>query len=363
MSQRGESGVGYKTGVNPTLPLYAGFWRRAGAALFDMLLLTLPNLAFRWLHGGDVDLWIDIALWTVVDGAYFAGFHASGWQATPGKRAFGIKVTDLRGARISFLRAVGRYLGTWLSALLLGVGYLMVAWTAQKQALHDKLAGTVVVNAGAVAQDITAGNGVMPLSTRTILAIVLLAVLMAGVSVASFHMNDKMTGGQPVKTVTPLAEERLSYGIYTFAFLTGERRLVAEGSRVYRHTEVLETHYPGGDTPFTRKVLPVAEGFELEAMIVPEARVEGFGLSIARDGGGFSWEWFTRESEDVFCKLQGPGRVRVRFAKVGDREQLAEVVFLDDITMRLDRYWLVPFREGRSDHLIVKKGSVLWLGD
>ena len=66
-------------------------------------------------------------------------------RATWGKRALGIMVTDLDGGRISFWRALGRNLGKLISALLLCFGYLMAAFTRRKQALHDMMAGTLVV--------------------------------------------------------------------------------------------------------------------------------------------------------------------------------------------------------------------------
>ena len=60
--------------------------------------------------------------------------------------ALGIKVTDLDGNRISFGRATGRHFAKWLSALILGIGYIMVAFTAKKQGLHDQVASCLVVN-------------------------------------------------------------------------------------------------------------------------------------------------------------------------------------------------------------------------
>ena len=77
--------------------------------------------------------------------AYFAGLHASKWQGTIGKKILGLKVTDLKGNRISFWRAFGRYLAmSFLSGILL-IGYIMAAFTEKKQGLHDLIAGTLVV--------------------------------------------------------------------------------------------------------------------------------------------------------------------------------------------------------------------------
>jgi uncharacterized RDD family membrane protein YckC len=63
-----------------------------------------------------------------------------------GKLALGIRVTDLHGKRISFLRALGRYPAKFLSSMILFIGFLMVAWTEHKQALHDMICGTLVLN-------------------------------------------------------------------------------------------------------------------------------------------------------------------------------------------------------------------------
>ena len=59
--------------------------------------------------------------------------------------ALGLIVTDEHGERLSFGRASGRHFANLLNSLTLGIGYLMVIWTSRKQALHDKVAGTLVV--------------------------------------------------------------------------------------------------------------------------------------------------------------------------------------------------------------------------
>jgi uncharacterized RDD family membrane protein YckC len=56
-----------------------------------------------------------------------------------------IVVTDLQGSRISFARATGRHFAKYLSAFLLGIGFLMAAFTSKKQALHDIIAETTVL--------------------------------------------------------------------------------------------------------------------------------------------------------------------------------------------------------------------------
>ena len=76
---------------------------------------------------------------------YYALFESSSWQGTPGKRALGLFVTDMQGRRISFARATGRYFGRFISTAILFIGYLMIAFTERKQALHDMLADCLVL--------------------------------------------------------------------------------------------------------------------------------------------------------------------------------------------------------------------------
>jgi len=71
--------------------------------------------------------------------------ESSDKQATMGKMALGIIVTDLEGNRVSFGRATGRYFAKILSALILLIGYMMTGFTQKKQALHDMIAGTLVI--------------------------------------------------------------------------------------------------------------------------------------------------------------------------------------------------------------------------
>ena len=76
---------------------------------------------------------------------YFALMESSAKGATLGKLALGLRVTDLNGNRISFARATGRYFGKIVSGMILMIGYLMAGFTQQKQALHDIMAGCLVI--------------------------------------------------------------------------------------------------------------------------------------------------------------------------------------------------------------------------
>jgi uncharacterized RDD family membrane protein YckC len=97
----------------------------AAAMLPTLFLLIVVTLAGSWL--------------------YFALLESSSWQATPGKKALGLYVTDLEGRRISFGRASIRYFGKIISGLTLGIGYVMAGFTERKQALHDIIAGCLVL--------------------------------------------------------------------------------------------------------------------------------------------------------------------------------------------------------------------------
>ena len=78
---------------------------------------------------------------------YFAIMESSTLQATLGKIALGIKVTDLMGSRISFTRATGRYFGKIISIATLGIGFCMVGKTKKRQALHDILSKQIRLGA------------------------------------------------------------------------------------------------------------------------------------------------------------------------------------------------------------------------
>lgn len=117
---------------------YAGFWMRVGAYLLDLLILVIPLtiLAFIPILGIVLNI---VGVWL-----YFALQESSERQATIGKRALNIYVTDMYGRRISFGQATGRYFSKIISSLILGIGYIMAGFTEKKQGLHDMIAGTLV---------------------------------------------------------------------------------------------------------------------------------------------------------------------------------------------------------------------------
>ncbi len=124
---------------------YAGFWIRFAAALIDGVVLWIPTAIVNAIVTASANPAVGWVFYIVVGWLYYALMESSPKQATLGKMALGLVVTDLDGKRISFGRATGRHFAKFISAITLLIGYLMVAWDERKQGLHDKIAGTLVV--------------------------------------------------------------------------------------------------------------------------------------------------------------------------------------------------------------------------
>jgi uncharacterized RDD family membrane protein YckC len=154
---------------------YAGFWIRFAASLLDGIILSIPLTVIFFVvfflmfaSSGILDVLKDpsamdgnisdqqmitifvtyiivLLVSLIVPIFYFAGMHASNWQATIGKKLLKLKVTDLQGNRISFWRGLGRYLAMVFISSIFYIGYIITAFTEKKQSLHDLIAGTVVI--------------------------------------------------------------------------------------------------------------------------------------------------------------------------------------------------------------------------
>ena len=143
---------------------YGGFWRRLFSMFIDGIIMSgawgiiagifnAPSIiepldigAGGFMSSSQETMaliWDTIRLMMIW--LYHASFESSKYQATPGKMALGIVVTDYQGERISFGKATGRYFAKIVSTIILLIGYIMAAFTEQKQALHDILAGTLVI--------------------------------------------------------------------------------------------------------------------------------------------------------------------------------------------------------------------------
>jgi uncharacterized RDD family membrane protein YckC len=125
--------------------IYAGFWKRVVALLVDTLILFILLIPVALFSLVDSLVWVYYVGSILLNWLYFAFFESGGWKATPGKKLLKLSVVNLSGDRISFARASGRYFAKFFSAIILGIGYLMAAFTGKKQALHDIIADTLVI--------------------------------------------------------------------------------------------------------------------------------------------------------------------------------------------------------------------------
>jgi uncharacterized RDD family membrane protein YckC len=157
------------TASAPTYPAaveYAGFWKRVLANIIDGLIVGAAWSAIYYtlvaagvanmpdVNKTDIEPYIRWMIrYTLISNAvifalqtfYFTVMESSSRQATLGKMALGIVVTDIDGKRISFGRAVGRNLSKIISMIILYIGYFMIAFTQKKQGLHDIMANCLVV--------------------------------------------------------------------------------------------------------------------------------------------------------------------------------------------------------------------------
>jgi uncharacterized RDD family membrane protein YckC len=156
---------------------FAGFWLRVVAYLIDSVIMGLGFMALfipfavmtgltaalGSIHPGedprDVGALLGgtffLGLITLVSLALLGGwlYHAkmesSSWQATLGKKALNLRVTDMAGTRVTFGRATGRHFAKLITGLIpLGVGFALAGLTERRQALHDMLAGCLVLRDG-----------------------------------------------------------------------------------------------------------------------------------------------------------------------------------------------------------------------
>lgn len=174
----------------------AGFWKRVAAYCIDSLVVGIAGGIIGAIIGGVLGAMMAIgsgdfggggfiAIQVVTNlvslalsATYYAGFHASTAQATLGKMAVGIKVVRTDGTRITLARGIGRFFAAMLSGLILGIGYLMAAFTERKQGLHDIICDTLVVDKWAYTAHPEWQN--RELGTVTVVILAIFGVLILG---------------------------------------------------------------------------------------------------------------------------------------------------------------------------------------
>jgi len=131
---------------------YGGFWIRLVAYIIDAILLSIVF----GVVGSAVGINVFEADWErydptanlvslVIGWLYFALLESSERGATVGKMVMGLRVVTSDGQRLSFMNATGRYFAKILSAIILCIGFIMIAFTDRKRGLHDMIAGTLVI--------------------------------------------------------------------------------------------------------------------------------------------------------------------------------------------------------------------------
>lgn len=165
-----DVGDGFRSGDEV---VYAGFWRRAAALFIDALLIGIVYYVFLFvgmrligvgsmasLENPDamlgtlgVFMVAGYVVYPIVSALYYVGMESSSTQATLGKMAVGIKVTDADGHRLGKGRALGRWASHLLCYITLYIGYIMAGFTDRKRGLHDMVANTLVVDRWAYTHD------------------------------------------------------------------------------------------------------------------------------------------------------------------------------------------------------------------
>jgi uncharacterized RDD family membrane protein YckC len=140
---------------------YAGFWIRLLAAFIDGIILGFASAAVQAIlfpslmkpSFSTADASVNMALiglaylLGLTIGAAYEGLFISRLGATPGKLVLKLKVVRPDGGKISLGRAIARYFAKMLSAIILGIGYIMAGFDKEKRALHDMIADTRVIKA------------------------------------------------------------------------------------------------------------------------------------------------------------------------------------------------------------------------
>jgi len=132
---------------------HPNLWRRLAAIFYDSWLVagiwlvgtTADTLARAQLGLGTSGSHLALQIfWLAAPALFFGWFWTHGGQ-TLGMRAWRLKLLDRDGAPVTWWQSLRRYLGAWLSLLVLGLGYLWIWVDRDQLAWHDRLSGTRLV--------------------------------------------------------------------------------------------------------------------------------------------------------------------------------------------------------------------------
>lgn len=160
---------------------YAGFWRRYASAIYDGIIVFFITftLSFVFAIIGLADL---AGLVGFVGGiAYVLGFWMYNDGQTPGKIIMKAKVVPEEGGSLTWPKAIIRYVGYYISAIILNLGYIWAAFDEKKQGWHDKIARTYVVSTGKP-NGVVFGIGLFLGIVGPIVAIIAAAAIIIGIA-------------------------------------------------------------------------------------------------------------------------------------------------------------------------------------
>jgi uncharacterized RDD family membrane protein YckC len=129
----------------------AGFWLRVVAFIVDyavLLILLAAMMMGAMSVGGEELAGPAYLLWVLATFLYWPVLESTAWRGTVGKKLLGIVVGDIDGGGLGFVRSLLRNLAKIISSIPFGIGFLMAAFTARKQALHDLITKAVVMRKG-----------------------------------------------------------------------------------------------------------------------------------------------------------------------------------------------------------------------
>lgn len=148
---------------------YAGFVTRLMAFIIDILVISISigimlgtvnlvlgffNIDVRQISSGTVGLsefanavvifLTSFSFTFLVSMAYTMFFWMVAGK-TIGKAVMGVRVIGPKGARMTLGRSFRRYIGYWISAIPLFMGYFWVLVNDERHSWHDTIAGTSVI--------------------------------------------------------------------------------------------------------------------------------------------------------------------------------------------------------------------------
>jgi uncharacterized RDD family membrane protein YckC len=119
----------------------ASIGSRFAASLIDGFILSIAAGLLLGLIRGNGSFAISSLIYFLYDWYFWTQRDGQ----TPGKAVMNIKIIRVNGAPMSAGDSVLRYVGYWISSIILGLGYLWALFDSQSQAWHDKIAGTYVI--------------------------------------------------------------------------------------------------------------------------------------------------------------------------------------------------------------------------